>query len=107
MMPVLEDDALLYSLDDVSGEEQPSDSGEGQSSRGKEQETDKRVLELQEELDRIQGQFADYQSAVKRSLDKDLEKKDEGLSEALSAGRSNKVRAEESDYFTSYSYNSM
>lgn len=103
MMPVLEDDALLYSLDDISGEEQ-SDSSV--AAEGKGQETDKRVLELQEELDRLQGQFADYRSAVKRSMDKDLEKKEQGLPES-EEGESNKVRAEESNYFTSYAYNSM
>lgn len=103
MMPVLEDDALLYSLDDISGEKQ-SDSSV--AAEGKGQETDKRVLELQEELERLQGQFADYRSAVKRSMDKDLEKKEQGLPES-EEGESNKVRAEESNYFTSYAYNSM
>lgn len=113
MMPVLEDDALLYSLDDISGEEQSPDSGEGQSSvaaASKEQGTDKRVLELQEELERVRGQFADYQLAVKKSLEKELDKEDQVLlsrPEASPTGGSKKVREEESDYFTSYSYNSM
>ncbi|KAK2768181.1 hypothetical protein FQN54_000033 [Arachnomyces sp. PD_36] len=110
MMPVLEDDALLYSLDDVTGED---GSVEGQSSAdtaNKEHSSDKRVSELQEELDRLRGQFADYQLAVKKSLDKDLEDKDKeepSKPEEPQEGGSKKVREEESDYFTSYSYNTI
>ena len=114
MMPVLEDDALLYSLDEVSGEEPSQSLAESQQptdTTGKDKGADKRVLELQEELDRLQEQFTDYQLAVKKSMEKEMEKEDQGLSSAASktapeeAG-SERVQEQESGYFDSYSYNS-
>lgn len=98
LKPVLEDDALLYSLEDVLEEETPGD------------ETGRRVLELQEDLERLQNQFSEYRLAVQKSMEEQLSKEDEGLppsSDDPSVKKPSKFEAAESDYFSSYSYNGV
>lgn len=98
LKPVLEDDALLYSLGDVLEEEESEQPGG---------DAEKRVLELQEDLERLQTQFSEYRLAVQKSMDEQLSKEDENLSSS-SAGPSktrSRIEAAESDYFSSYSYN--
>lgn len=56
LKPVLEDDALLYSLDDLA-DEQGEDAVPAT-------ETNRQVLELQENLERLQNQFSEYRLAV-------------------------------------------
>lgn len=97
MRPVLEDDALLYSLDDLSEAE-----GEGETSASN---AEKRVLELQEQLERLQGQFSEYRLAVQKSLDDQLSKEDD--SKASTQKTTDRLQEADADYFTSYSYNSM
>lgn len=101
LKPVLEDDALLYSLGDALEEEELSEVPGG--------EAEKRVLELQEDLERLQTQFSEYRLAVQKSMDEQLSKEDEELSSSLSAAGPSKstsrIEAAESDYFSSYSYN--
>lgn len=71
LKPVLEDDALLFGLDEVL--ELASQAGERHSSQrnGDEKATDPllRVAELEEELQRVRSQFLDYRETVKRTLD--------------------------------------
>lgn len=100
LKPVLEDDALLYSLGDVLEEDESEVPGGA---------AEKRVLELQEDLERLQTQFSEYRLAVQKSMDEQLSKEDEGLSSPPSAPpkSTNRIEAAESDYFTSYSYNGM
>lgn len=98
LKPVLEDDALLYSLDDIEDTEAEAPHGT---------EADKRVVELQEELERLQSQFLEYRSAVQKSMEDQLSKEDDKI---VAAGPSTKTapsKAEEidADYFSSYSYN--
>ena len=109
MRPVLEDDVLLYSLDDIS-EERPPDSTEGEGVAAESKpagSAEIRIRELQEELERIRGQFAEYQMVVKRSLDNQLSTLGEELSHPSSTTGSSKFREAEAGYFTSYSYNGM
>ncbi|KAH0562364.1 hypothetical protein GP486_002944 [Trichoglossum hirsutum] len=108
LYPVLEDDALLFSLDDL-----PDD-------RTLKDETDKeggslaRVAELEEELQRLQSQFTGYKLAVKRSLGERLDDSD-ALAPASSsgllvaAGKRPEYLAgdDDSHYFTSYSHNGI
>jgi protein arginine N-methyltransferase 3 len=101
LKPVLEDDAVLYSLDDIN-EDQTEEAAPGT-------EAERKVLELQEELERLQTQFSEYRLAVQKSLDDQLNKEDEKLEPGENAKRPVKDRLEDADadYFTSYSYNSM
>jgi protein arginine N-methyltransferase 3 len=100
LKPVLEDDAVLYSLDDIN-EDQSEEATHGT-------EAERKVLELQEELERLQTQFSEYRLAVQQSLDDQLNKEDEKLEPGENAKRPVKDRLEDADadYFTSYSYNS-
>ena len=68
------DDALLYSLDDLAEEQdEPS---------APETEAERQVLELQENLERLQTQFSEYRLAVQQSMDDQLSKEDEKLAES-------------------------
>lgn len=108
MKPVLEDDALLYSLEDL--EDEPENAAEGKKSEtDKERNAEKRVLELQEELERLRGQFSDYRLAVQRSMNERL-LEDEGPSSSATSKRdaekaTDRIQEADSDYFTSYAYN--
>lgn len=103
LKPVQEDDALLYSLDDVLEGTQSPDGPGGEAER--------RVLELQEDLERLQTQFSEYKLAVQKSMDEQLSKEDEKLSSSASPGpaakRPSRIESAESDYFSSYSYNGI
>lgn len=101
LKPVLEDDALLYSLDDLVEEE-----GEDAAPGG---EAERRVIELQEDLERLQSQFSEYRLAVQKSLEDQLSKEDETLNSAANASSVAANRASEidADYFASYAYNGM
>ncbi|KAL4748600.1 hypothetical protein BDW72DRAFT_151407 [Aspergillus terricola var. indicus] len=102
LKPVLEDDALLYSLDDIEDEESGEAVGETQAER--------QVVELQEELERLRIQFSEYRLAVQKSLEEQLTKEDEklGSTPGQPAGRtSTKAEEVDSDYFTSYAYNGI
>lgn len=100
LKPVLEDDALLYSLDDLA-EEQADDAVAGT-------ETNRQVLELQENLERLQTQFSEYRLAVQKSMDDQLSKEDEKLAESTpqpSAKAIDRLQDADDGYFVSYAYN--
>lgn len=97
LKPVLDDDALLYSLDDLTDEVEVED--------GKES-NEKRILELQEELEKLKNQFSEYRLAVQKSLGEQLA----GVSvdDNTAGGRvpkKGKIEEADADYFTSYSFN--
>lgn len=100
LKPVLEDDALLYSLDDLA-EEQGEDAAPAT-------ETNRQVLELQENLERLQTQFSEYRLAVQKSMDDQLSKEDDKLAESNpqpSAKAVDRLQDAEDGYFVSYAYN--
>jgi protein arginine N-methyltransferase 3 len=102
LKPVLEDDALLYSLDDLA-EEQDESSGPGT-------EAERQVLELQENLERLQTQFSEYRLAVQQSMDDQLSKEDEKLAASTPKPSSHAIdrhQEAEDGYFVSYAYNGM
>ncbi|KAJ5924659.1 hypothetical protein N7466_008846 [Penicillium verhagenii] len=100
LKPVMEDDALLYSLDDIT-EEQGQEAATGS-------DAERRVLELQEDLERLQNQFSEYRLAVQQSMDDQLSKEDEKLdSKTPKASGSNKAQEIDEDYFASYAYNGI
>ncbi|KAL4935422.1 hypothetical protein BDV06DRAFT_207069 [Aspergillus oleicola] len=101
LKPVLEDDALLYSLDDIEDE----DLGEAGGNQAERQ-----VIQLQEELEHLQLQFSEYRHAVQKSLEEQLAKEDEKIASTpgQSASRTaNKAEEIDSDYFSSYAYNGI
>jgi len=100
LKPVLEDDALLYSLDDLTAEQ-----GEDSAPSS---ETNRQVTELQEKLEQLQSQFSEYRIAVQKSMDDQLSKEDEKLAEATPKPTAHAIdRLQEADdgYFVSYAYN--
>lgn len=112
MKPVLEDDALLYNLDDiaeggeegiqVSNKEQAHDTQSAHSTF-----PDHRIQELEEELSRLRSDFTEYKSMVKRQLSKELADEDSVNPPTQSASAARKFNEAESGYFSSYSYNGM
>lgn len=98
---MLEDDALLYSLGDI-GDDDEEAAGSNDAER--------RVVELQEDLERLQSQFSEYRLAVQRSMEEQLTQEDSKLSSSSadpSTKAANKIKEAESDYFSSYSYNGI
>ncbi|KAJ6028255.1 hypothetical protein N7540_003831 [Penicillium herquei] len=101
LKPVLEDDALLYSLDDIA-EEEGEETVPGT-------EAERRVQELQEDLERLQTQFSEYRLAVQKSMEDQLNKEDESLGASAPSGKASGSKAQEvdEDYFASYAYNGI
>lgn len=100
LKPVLEDDALLYSLDDLAEEQAEETTPGGETSR--------QVNELQEKLEQLQTQFSEYRLAVQKSMDDQLSKEDQQLAENTPKPSTHTVdRLQEADdgYFVSYAYN--
>jgi protein arginine N-methyltransferase 3 len=105
LKPVLEDDALLFSLDDLpdimervqipNGKEASNDSGELVS----------RVSELEGELRRIQLQFDNYRASVSETLDDRWNEKRTTGSPGAAGTEKEEERDDDSHYFSSYSYN--
>ncbi|PWY90172.1 S-adenosyl-L-methionine-dependent methyltransferase [Aspergillus heteromorphus CBS 117.55] len=98
LMPVLEDDALLYSLDDIEDETPESAGGT---------DAERKVIELQEDLERLQTQFSEYRDAVQKSMEEQLAKEDEKLGGSAAQKPASKIEELDADYFTSYSYNGI
>lgn len=94
LKPVFQDDSLLFSLDELPHEPISK-------SNDVPDQLLARVVELEEELQKSQSQFADYRETVKRTLD---ERWSEGtLNSSAMADRGK--RDDDSHYFSSYSYN--
>ncbi|KAJ9196945.1 hypothetical protein DTO164E3_4220 [Paecilomyces variotii] len=104
MRPVLEDDALLYSLEDLGETEAEGDAPVSNATAN----AKKRVLELQEQLERLQGQFSEYRLAVQKSLDDQLSKEDDSsAAKGPTRKATDRLQEADADYFTSYSYNAI
>jgi protein arginine N-methyltransferase 3 len=107
LQPVLEDDALLFSIDDLNINE-PSNTKpqEAQNTTATlSGDVAARIQELEDKLSQTQYQFAEYQKAVQETLDKrwqDLDTADKGPVNLDKEGKSSERDAE---YFDSYSYN--
>lgn len=118
LQPVLEDDALLISLEEIL------ELAEGQSTDGGREGTSEhtrvllgRISNPEEELQRLQSQFMSYKLAVKGVLDERLEAQTASLDSAppdIDAKPPTKVSEQatkddehndDSSYFDSYSYN--
>jgi protein arginine N-methyltransferase 3 len=98
MQPALEDDALLFSLDDVlDSEDAGQDLPAGSSSD--------KTAELEAELDRLRAQFAEYRLTVEKTLD-DRWNEPAKDGEAGSSKTKNENH-QDPGYFDSYSYNDI
>jgi protein arginine N-methyltransferase 3 len=111
LRPVLEDDALLFSLDDLSDSVPEAETGSKEAA-GQSTDTDK-IAELERQLQAVSSQFSDYRLQVEETLEKRWNDA-EGSSRAkqLKSGDSNgDTKSDgidfEGDYFESYSYNGM
>jgi protein arginine N-methyltransferase 3 len=105
LKPVLEDDAVLFTLDDLPEVVEIHDEVNVQD-KGKGVERDSgsliaRVSELEEELRKVHSQFSDYRDTVKTTLDKKWNE----ASANESAAPIEEKRDDDSHYFSSYSYN--
>ncbi|EFQ97858.1 HNRNP arginine N-methyltransferase [Nannizzia gypsea CBS 118893] len=104
LKPVLEDDALLYSLDDIAdltvGEQQ-------EVTEKLEKMTDPaRIKELENELSNLRGEFAEYKQMVQKALNQSIEDESESSSK-VDRSSSRSFQEAEKTYFTSYAYNAI
>lgn len=96
LKPVLENDALLYCLDDVLGEDLPLSTSQETGS------PNDRAADLEVQLQRLQADFESYKVAVSATLDQRWEKREDLLH------RGNDEKQEyDNGYFQAYSYNDI
>ncbi|KAF3491198.1 S-adenosylmethionine-dependent methyltransferase superfamily domain-containing protein [Arthroderma uncinatum] len=105
LKPVLEDDALLYSLDDIAD----SAAGERLEVTDKlEKATDPaRIKDLENELNNLRGEFAEYKQMVQKALNQSIDDEGESGKKEKDASSSRRFEEAEKGYFTSYSYNAI
>ncbi|PGH00071.1 hypothetical protein AJ80_09232 [Polytolypa hystricis UAMH7299] len=101
LKPVLEDDALLYNLDDILAD----GSEDAENASTSEPTGARRIQDLEVELERLRGEFAEYKMIVKRNLDKELG--DAAVASGTAESSNRGYQQAESGYFTSYSHNSI
>lgn len=104
LKPVLEDDALLFSLDElpeVTEDVQSANSDKGKAVSGDSEPLAARVIELEEDLRRMQVQFDNYRSTVSQTLDERWN----ASGPSKSSEEKEEKRDDDSHYFSSYSYN--
>jgi protein arginine N-methyltransferase 3 len=103
LKPVLEDDALLFSLDDLPDLTEAQDTEAADKGKAVAKDSGalvSRVSELEEELRRIQVQFNNYRATVSETLDQRW-----NAAGPSGSAEQDKKRDDDSHYFTSYSYN--
>jgi len=105
LKPVLEDDALLFNLDElpeVAEDSQTTDFNKGKVVSGDSGLLAARVSELEEDLRKMQSQFDNYRSTVSQTLD---ERWNASGPSNLPSAENEEKRDDDSHYFSSYSYN--
>jgi protein arginine N-methyltransferase 3 len=114
LQPVLEDDALLFSLDDLL--DSPTDvepNSKRAVGQAEELPSTDRIAELERQLQSVSSQFSEYRKQVEETLEKRWNDA-EGTSRSKPS-TSTEVNGDtkpdgidfEGDYFESYSYNGM
>lgn len=111
LQPVLEDDPLLFSFEDEIDDEEE---------QAKDISAEKKVKVLEEQLDKLRSEFAEYKEIVHRNFAETLkERMDAPTGEGSSDEKGNvstarqatengeKVRDDDSHYFSSYARNGM
>ncbi|KAF2426535.1 S-adenosyl-L-methionine-dependent methyltransferase [Tothia fuscella] len=108
MKPVLEDDALLFSLDDLT-----NSASEEQDATGGESDAARKIADLEEQLKDMKSQFSEYRLQVEETLEKRWnDAAGTSRSKASASGEGSGDTKEdgidfEGDYFESYSYNDI
>ncbi|KAK2740191.1 hypothetical protein FQN57_006202 [Myotisia sp. PD_48] len=105
LKPVLEDDALLYSIEDLAD---PADSSNDEQATN-------RVKDLENELNNLRGEFAEYKRMVQKALEQSLEAEKEDTTSQDKPNASTQeptstnshFHQAEKNYFTSYAYNGI
>lgn len=109
LLPVLEDDALLYSLGDIAESEGPNGRSPGQpiSDTSPEVKALPRIVELEEQMKELQQEFKNYKETVDKTLENRWDSSDssDGLSSSRPAGERPSAPDEDKHYFHSYSCN--
>jgi protein arginine N-methyltransferase 3 len=104
MQPVLEDDALLFSVDELeSMEAGDASSGKQPEASNESNNATDEVAQLKEQLSKLQSKFDVYREQVSETLEKrwsDAPSKDDGAAEA-------KAKRYDDSYFDSYSFNDI
>lgn len=110
LKPFLEQDALLYSLDDIVGPfDQPAPAATNGIMGGSpsEEAARNRIAELQEELRRLQKQFSAYRETVDQTLENRWNSEENGRAGSRNAPAQSAVkpvpRDDDTHYFSSYS----
>ena len=98
LQPVLKDDAVLYSLDDLVGTEQ-----------GEDEPTD-RVAELEAQLRKLESDFDNFRKVTTQALERNWEtgfgtKSSSSSVEVEQSAKSSDASQQDKSYFESYSYN--
>jgi protein arginine N-methyltransferase 3 len=109
LQPVIEDDALLFSLDDLESFESEQTSipemsqtvAPGGASNG---EPSSKIKELEEQLAKVNSQYAEYREYVQQILDKRWQDNESASIDPKQA-QQEKAKEGETSYFESYSYN--
>lgn len=105
LKPVLEDDALLFNLDELPDLEESTGTRKDKEIAAGSGHLIARVSELEEELRRIHSQFDDYRTTVKETLDERWNDKTTAGPSRSGSGAKEEKRDDDSHYFSSYSYN--
>jgi protein arginine N-methyltransferase 3 len=107
LKPVLDDDALIFNLDELPDVEETTTASKGKDISQDASQLVARVSELEEELRRMQNQFDNYRAGVSETLDQRWNDRS-GAGPSGTAGEAKEEkRDDDSHYFTSYSYNGM
>lgn len=106
LLPVLEDDALLYSLEDIFASDDVGGEPVGNSTSNElsEENATVRIVKLEEELRELQQRFSDYRETVDRTLETRWDSGDISAVPQV-AEDYRKAEIEDTGYFESYSYN--
>lgn len=120
LQPVLEDDALLYSLDDILGnfvdDKEPNTKHEnyygyqhGYQPEAHAPDPFDRVIQLEKELQRLQHQFTEYRETVSLTLENRWNSTDDAPGSVNGIAKSNGTaplsQDDDTHYFSSYSTN--
>ena len=99
LQPILEDDALLFSLDDLLSTADHADDSTSHNA-----DDLAKIANLEETLERLQNTQSQYSDFVKRTLEDTWDKRAAGSSEVKKSDMTEHEKRDDS-YFKSYSFN--
>jgi protein arginine N-methyltransferase 3 len=106
LKPVLEDDALIFNLDELPDVEESTAGKKGKDISQDASQLVARVSELEEELRRMQTQFDNYRATVSETLDQRWNDRSAAAGPSGTSGAAKEEkRDDDTHYFSSYSYN--